>query len=63
MNSDANEDCCRECQFAAASVVCRPGNGPCDPQEKCPGNGSTCPVDIVAKDGNLIPLPPIGDEY
>ncbi|KAH8153908.1 uncharacterized protein LAJ45_01675 [Morchella importuna] len=48
---DANEDCCRGCQFASASTVCRASNGPCDPAETCSGNSSTCPTDVIANDG------------
>lgn len=48
---DSNEDCCRNCQFAAASTVCRPSAGKCDPQETCSGSGPYCPADINAKDG------------
>ncbi|KAL7268040.1 hypothetical protein RUND412_009348 [Rhizina undulata] len=48
---DANDACCVGCQYAAATVVCRPSNGPCDPQELCPGNSSSCPTDIVTPNG------------
>ena len=49
---DANEGCCRKCQFASAGTVCRASTGECDPQETCPGNNATCPQDSVAKDGS-----------
>ena len=42
---DSNEDCCRSCQFASSSTVCRPSKGPCDPQETCTGNTPYCPAD------------------
>ncbi|KAF3905691.1 p45K [Arthrobotrys entomopaga] len=47
-----NEECCTNtCQFASSSQVCRPSNGPCDPQEFCTGNGSSCPADVTSPDG------------
>lgn len=48
---DANEDCCHNCQFAAASTVCRASTGPCDFQEVCTGTSGTCPADQTEKDG------------
>jgi len=48
---DSNEDCCRGCQFAPSSTVCRPSVGECDPQETCSGNSPYCPKDVNAKDG------------
>jgi hypothetical protein len=48
---DSNEDCCRGCQFAPASTVCRPSVGQCDPQETCSGNGPYCPEDKTKPDG------------
>jgi len=48
---DSNEDCCRNCQFASATTVCRPSVGECDPQETCTGNSPYCPKDVNAKDG------------
>ncbi|PGH27242.1 hypothetical protein AJ80_00951 [Polytolypa hystricis UAMH7299] len=50
---DYNEDCCSNCQFASATVVCRAGSGPCDPQEKCTGNSSSCPTDVMLPSGEL----------
>lgn len=48
---DSNEDCCRNCQFASASTVCRPSVGDCDPQETCSGNSPYCPEDKTKDDG------------
>tara|TARA_R110002003_G_scaffold41_3_gene2830 strand:+ start:15573 stop:18047 length:2475 start_codon:yes stop_codon:yes gene_type:complete len=48
---DSNEDCCRQCQFATASTVCRPSAGPCDPQETCNGTSPYCPEDQTRPDG------------
>jgi len=42
---DSNEDCCKDCQFASASTVCRASQGPCDPQETCNGTSPYCPED------------------
>ena len=54
---DANEDCCRHCQFASAGTVCRPSTGSCDPQEVCPGNSGICPTDTNAPDGQKCSIP------
>lgn len=51
--SDANEECCQGCQFAPSTKVCRSSNGPCDPEEKCTGKDSSCPVDVIASNGML----------
>jgi hypothetical protein len=48
---DSNEDCCKNCQFASASTVCRPSVGDCDPQETCTGDGPYCPEDQNKEDG------------
>lgn len=50
---DSNETCCRGCQFAPSSLVCRSSTGQCDPEEKCSGNSPTCPGDIKEPDGNV----------
>ncbi|KAJ4989330.1 disintegrin [Stagonosporopsis vannaccii] len=42
---DSNEDCCRDCQFASNTTVCRASQGPCDPEETCAGNSPYCPED------------------
>ncbi|KAJ4335244.1 hypothetical protein N0V87_006285 [Didymella glomerata] len=42
---DSNEDCCKDCQFASSSTVCRASVGPCDPQETCNGTSPYCPED------------------
>ncbi|GAB7366699.1 hypothetical protein MBLNU230_g0657t1 [Neophaeotheca triangularis] len=49
---DANEDCCRNCQFASNGTVCRESTGECDPEETCRGDTSSCPEDVTAPDGN-----------
>ncbi|KAF3911511.1 p45K [Dactylellina cionopaga] len=47
-----NEECCTQsCQFAGPAQVCRPSNGPCDPQETCNGSSSSCPTDVTSPDG------------
>lgn len=48
---DSNEDCCRQCQFASASTVCRPSSGQCDPAETCNGTSPYCPEDKTKPDG------------
>ncbi|KAF2200503.1 hypothetical protein GQ43DRAFT_441505 [Delitschia confertaspora ATCC 74209] len=48
---DSNEDCCKNCQLAPASFVCRASTGQCDPEEKCTGNSPNCPPDKVKEDG------------
>jgi hypothetical protein len=48
---DANEDCCRSCQFASSSTVCRASTGQCDPQETCSGTSGVCPADQTEEDG------------
>ncbi|EUC50482.1 hypothetical protein COCMIDRAFT_932 [Bipolaris oryzae ATCC 44560] len=48
---DSNEDCCRNCQFASASTVCRGSVGTCDPEETCTGNSPYCPEDKTKPDG------------
>jgi hypothetical protein len=48
----SNEDCCTDqCQFASQGSICRESNGECDPEEKCPGNSATCPLDLHQDDG------------
>lgn len=49
---DSNEDCCQNCQMAAASVVCRASTGVCDPQETCTGTNAYCPADVTTPDGD-----------
>jgi hypothetical protein len=48
---DSNEDCCRNCQFASSSTVCRSSVGECDPEEKCTGDSPYCPEDKTKDDG------------
>jgi hypothetical protein len=48
---DSNEDCCKNCHFASAGVVCRPSTGQCDPQETCSGKDATCQSDTLAPNG------------
>lgn len=49
---DANEDCCRSCQFASNGTVCRASTGTCDPQEVCTGTSAFCPADQTTPDGS-----------
>lgn len=48
---DANDECCKSCQFASSGTVCRPSTGVCDPEETCPGNTASCPADKTSPDG------------
>ncbi|KAL5113251.1 hypothetical protein ACEQ8H_008878 [Pleosporales sp. CAS-2024a] len=48
---DSNEDCCRNCQFAAVNTVCRPSSGECDPQETCNGTSPYCPENQTKPNG------------
>jgi hypothetical protein len=48
---DSNEECCKSCQMASASTICRPSTGFCDPEERCNGTSPTCPADKTADDG------------
>ncbi len=50
---DSNEDCCRDCQFAPSTQVCRASTGECDPEERCTGGNSTCPIDTTSEDGKF----------
>src|SRR5437667_5557529 len=46
------DDCCRNCQFATSTQICRPSvDATCDPPETCTGNSASCPKDINAPDG------------
>ncbi|KAF4976882.1 hypothetical protein FZEAL_6504 [Fusarium zealandicum] len=48
----SNEDCCTDkCQFSSSGTVCRASTGPCDPEEKCSGDGGNCPKDEHTEDG------------
>ncbi|KAI2120871.1 hypothetical protein LOZ42_001274 [Ophidiomyces ophidiicola] len=49
---DSNEECCRGCRFSSSDTVCRASTGPCDPEEKCPGNSAICPKDTHKADGD-----------
>ncbi|PVI07124.1 zincin, partial [Periconia macrospinosa] len=49
---DSNEDCCRECQFASSTTVCRASAGSCDPEERCTGSTPYCPEDKTNPDGS-----------
>jgi hypothetical protein len=48
---DSNEDCCKDCQFASSTQVCRASSGPCDPQETCTGTSPYCPDDKTQPNG------------
>ncbi|KAF8971590.1 zinc metalloprotease [Flammula alnicola] len=44
--------CTSQCSFAPTSQVCRPSrDAQCDTAEFCTGNSSSCPTDVVAKNG------------
>lgn len=55
---DSNEDCCKGCQFAPSTQVCRASTSECDPEEKCTGNTPICPKDETAPDGRLRSIHP-----
>ncbi|KAF1359076.1 zincin [Lizonia empirigonia] len=40
---DSNEDCCKECQFASSTTVCRASQGPCDPRKRAMARAPTVP--------------------
>jgi hypothetical protein len=49
---DANDACCKNCQFASSTIVCRASvDATCDPVEHCTGNSSSCPADVTTPDG------------
>jgi hypothetical protein len=49
---DSNDACCKGCQFAPNTQICRPSvDSTCDPAERCTGNSSACPADQTAPDG------------
>ena len=49
---DSNDACCKNCQFASSTTVCRASvDVTCDPVEYCPGNSSSCPADVTTADG------------
>ncbi|KAF9529466.1 zinc metalloprotease [Crepidotus variabilis] len=49
---DSSPCCTDQCNFAAATQVCRPSKDQsCDTAELCTGNSSSCPIDIVAPNG------------
>jgi len=49
----ASSPCCtQQCSFAPSSQVCRPSIDPkCDIAEKCTGNSSSCPSNVVVPNG------------
>lgn len=49
---DSNEDCCRNCQLASSTTVCRESTGDCDPEERCTGDSPYCPADQTSEDGS-----------
>ncbi|ORY12350.1 ADAM 8 precursor [Clohesyomyces aquaticus] len=49
---DSNEDCCKNCQMAPSTTVCRVSAGQCDPEEKCTGSSPYCPEDKTKDDGS-----------
>ncbi|KAL5342001.1 Metallo-peptidase family M12-domain-containing protein [Aspergillus crustosus] len=48
---DSSGECCRDCQFAGAGMVCRAAVGECDIEETCPGDSGACPDDEFEDDG------------
>src|SRR5205085_7663764 len=48
---DSNDACCKGCQFASSTTVCRASvDSTCDPVEHCTGNSSACPADVTTSD-------------
>jgi hypothetical protein len=44
--------CTAQCSFAPSTQVCRPSrDAQCDTPELCTGNSSSCPTDVVARNG------------
>lgn len=54
---DTNEQCCSGCKFAASDTVCRQSTGPCDFDQYCPGNSTSCPGPRLAENGKSCQLP------
>ncbi|OLL21703.1 Disintegrin and metalloproteinase domain-containing protein B [Neolecta irregularis DAH-3] len=49
---DSNESCCKNCQYAPSSQICRGSRDEkCDPSEFCTGTSSACPEDQLVSDG------------
>ncbi|OCK74048.1 hypothetical protein K432DRAFT_387041 [Lepidopterella palustris CBS 459.81] len=48
---DSNEDCCKNCQLASNTTICRASTGQCDPAETCTGTSPNCPADKTQPDG------------
>ena len=49
--------CTDQCSFAPSSKVCRVSkDSRCDMEERCTGNSSTCPTDVVAPNGAWLAL-------
>jgi hypothetical protein len=44
-------ECCENCKFKSAGVVCRSAVGDCDLTEHCVGNTNTCPENLYKQDG------------
>lgn len=52
---ESSSCCTAQCSFAPATQVCRPAlDQQCDTAEYCTGNSSSCPANIVAKNGAWI---------
>lgn len=49
--SDANHECCNQCQIKPSGTVCRPSRGSCDFDEVCSGSSPFCPKDNYKEDG------------
>lgn len=49
---DSSPCCTDTCSFAPATRICRPSrDASCDMEERCTGNSSACPADVVASNG------------
>ncbi|XP_065828495.1 zinc metalloproteinase-disintegrin-like agkihagin [Oscarella lobularis] len=49
--SDADDICCKNCQFAAVGKLCRSAKGDCDLEEVCTGVSARCPTNLYKYDG------------
>ncbi|XP_076142521.1 disintegrin and metalloproteinase domain-containing protein 8a isoform X1 [Alosa pseudoharengus] len=48
----AEGECCQDCKFKAAGVMCRPSVHDCDLAEHCPGSSADCPRDVYRMNGS-----------
>ena len=47
----ATGECCSDCQYSSASLLCRPASGDCDLSEYCTGSNSLCPSNRLKRNG------------